>query len=155
MGTGAHGPAFWPGRPGARLTRNRPVRPGPARGPGAVPGRVLIRNFRRDRPRRQFSARTATRGPAVQQIRKAHGASVSFYGLRKARSGIFPSPHTPSHAAVQVVRTRPPAQGHARRAGPGGHDGAYCMLHFAVLGAGRYPYLTSMGTSMPACLALR
>ena len=111
MGTGAHGPAFWPGRPGARPTRNRPVRPGPARGPGAVPGRVLIRNFRRDRPRRQFSARTATRGPAVLQIRKAHGASVSFYGLRKARSGIFPSPHTPSHAAVQVVRTWPPAQG--------------------------------------------
>jgi hypothetical protein len=31
-----------------------------------------------------------------------------------------------------------------------GHVGAYRMLRFAVPGAGRYPYLTSMSISMPA-----
>src|SRR5689334_7674600 len=33
---------------------------------------------------------------------------------------------------------------------PTGHVAAYRMLRFAVPGAGRYPYLTSMSISMPA-----
>jgi len=42
---------------------------------------------------------------------------------------------------------RPPGGGHPTR--PRRPRGAYRMLHFAVPGAGRYPYLTSMSIGMP------
>ena len=144
------GAARWPRTSRAGGPPRRHLGAGHRRG---VPGRGLIRHVRRDRARRQLSTRAAARRPAVLQPRNAHHASVSFYGLRIARSGIFPSPDPPARPwAGCPYLEYPPGHGRpARRGAQDGHDGPFCMLHFAVLGAGRYPYLTSMCIGMPAC----
>src|SRR5437667_10518607 len=94
-----------------------------------------------------------------------------FWGLRMARSAIAPGPGpwlpAPGTAALTwgvrpdtlvsrgVMPATAPQPGlggnHGRRLprSQTGHAGAYRMLRFAVPGAGRYPYLTSMSISMP------
>jgi len=59
-----------------------------------VAHRLLAVRLRRSRATWRVGTRPVARGTAVLQIRIAHLASVSFYGLRIARSGIFPRPGT-------------------------------------------------------------
>ena len=99
----------WPGRPTvARPTVAAIARAvhltAVGRAVAPPPGRIRARNRRRTVAHRLLAVRLRrnratrglgpliARGPAVLQIRIAHPASVSFYGLRIARSGIFPRP---------------------------------------------------------------
>src|SRR5947208_8489476 len=63
-----------------------------------------------------------------------------------------PRPGPARTAAGPMTSLRPGGQPRAAvtHAAQAGHVGAYRMLRFAVPGAGRYPYLTSMSISMPA-----
>jgi hypothetical protein len=130
---------------------------------------LLAGHLRRNRAVWQLAARTGARGPAVLQVRIAHGASVFLLGARHGAVRHFSWPRR------LVTRPRDgcphlgcsPGYPHGSRGGanpgpgpaarPGrrprdiktGHAGAYRMPRFAVPAAGRYPYLTSMSIGMP------
>src|SRR5262249_50015986 len=186
VGAGAYRSAVRTCCPRAGLAaRSSPVRPGAARRPratavrlpgrhlggrrrpAAVAGRILVGHFRRGRSGRQLGAHTAARRPAVLHIRKAHGASVSFYGLRIARSGIFPARAPGSTAPGQGVLTRrirlatalpigapapPPPPGGGTWPAMTGRIACFTLPSFAPAGIlTRRP----CASACPRCLALR
>ena len=91
-------------------------------------------------------------------LRASHSAVSPCRTSARARRAGRPLPGAPAGYGKGLRRGGPGRPGYGkglRRGAQDGHDGPYCMLRFAVLGAGRYPYQTSMRISMPACLALR
>ena len=140
--------------------------------PGTAPRRpASARGGSRSYPRRAFPqgpVRAAARRPhrRAEVGRPAHPESPwrERILLRASHSAVrhFPRPGTREHGprAGRSYPAYPSGYGTpdrrsspttaARRRDLAGHDGAYRMLHFAVLRAGRYSYETSMRISMPA-----
>src|SRR6516225_10166989 len=91
--------------------------------------------------------------PATRAWLPAPGTVALTWGVRPdtlmshgpPHPGLAPAPAGPMACPGPVGQPRA-AVTHEAQAG---HMAAYRMLRFAVPGAGRYPYLTSMSISMP------